>query len=57
MGFQHIKVEKVKDLKFGILASKNEVKEVTINGENDFKKDDSFNKDSKVTIYYHDFEK
>jgi len=57
MGFKNIKTEKVKDLKIGILNSEGEVKEVTINGENDFKKDDEFDKNSKIKIYYHVFNK
>jgi len=57
MGFKNIKTEKVKDLKLGILKSEGDVKEVTINGENNFKKDDQFDKSAKVKIYYHAFNK
>jgi len=57
MGFKNIKTEKVKDLKLGILKSEGDVKEVTINGENNFKKDDQFDKNAKVKIYYHVFDK
>lgn len=46
MGFKNINTEKVADLKFGILSSEGDVKEVTINGDNDFKKDDYFDEQS-----------
>lgn len=55
MGFKNINTEKVADLKFGILSSEGDVKEVTINGDNDFKKDDYFDEQSIIKIYYHVF--
>lgn len=55
MGFKNIETEKVADLKIGILSSEGDVKEVTINGDNDFKKDDYFDEQSVVKIYYHAF--
>ena len=55
MGFENIKTEKVADLKFGVLSNEGDVKEVTINGDNDFKKDDYFDDESIVKIYYHVF--
>lgn len=57
MGFKNINTEKVADLKFGILSSEGDVKEVTINGDNDFKKDDYFDEQSIIKIYYHVFDK
>lgn len=57
MGFKNIKVEKVNDLKIGIFSKEGDVKEVTINGENDFEKDTYFDKNSKIKIYYHVFDK
>ncbi|CEF52416.1 MAG TPA: hypothetical protein DCK88_00880 [Lactococcus lactis] len=57
MGFENIKYEKVRDLKFGLLAHSGDVSEVTINGDNDFKKGDNYNKKSKIKIYYHVFPK
>ncbi|MGX7235605.1 hypothetical protein [Enterococcus italicus] len=57
MGFKNIKAEKVKDLTLGILKSKGDVKEVTINGEDDFEEGDYFKEDAKIKIYYHDFKK
>lgn len=57
MGFKNINTEKVSDLKFGILSSEGDVKEVTINGDNDFKKDDYFDEQSIIKIYYHVFDK
>ena len=55
MGFKNINTEKVADLKCGILSSEGDVKEVTINGDNDFKKDDYFDEQSIIKIYYHVF--
>ncbi|WP_259687495.1 hypothetical protein [Lactococcus cremoris] len=57
MGFENIKYEKVRDLKFGLFAHSGDVSEVTINGDNDFKKGDNYNKKSKIKIYYHVFPK
>ena len=57
MGFENIKYEKVRDLKLGLFAHSGDVSEVTINGDNDFKKGDNYNKKSKIKIYYHVFPK
>lgn len=57
MGFKNINTEKVNDLKIGIFSKEGDVKEVTINGENDFEKDTYFDKNSKIKIYYHVFDK
>ncbi len=46
-----------KNLTLGILKSKGDVKEVTINGEDDFEEGDYFKEDAKIKIYYHDFKK
>lgn len=56
MGFENIEVEKLQDLKIGWLTKDGEVEKVMIDGENNFKKDDSFKSNSKVKIYYHTFE-
>ena len=57
LGFANLKYEKVRDLKFGLFAHSGDVSEVTINGDNDFKKGDNYNKKSKSKIYYHVFPK
>ncbi|MGX7025324.1 hypothetical protein [Vagococcus hydrophili] len=55
MGFKNINTEKVADLKFGIFTDEGDVKEVTIDGDNDFEKDDYFDEESTIKIYYHVF--
>ncbi|MEG0551636.1 MAG: hypothetical protein RR554_10750 [Vagococcus sp.] len=55
MGFENVETEKVADLTLGILSSEGDTKEVTINGDNDFKKDDYFDEKSIVKIYFHVF--
>lgn len=55
MGFKNIKIEKVEDLKYGIFKEDGDVKEVTINGGNDFKKGDYVDEKSTIKVYYHTF--
>ena len=47
----------MRDLRLGLFAHSGDVSEVTINGDNDFKKGDNYNKKSKIKIYYHVFPK
>lgn len=55
MGFKKVTTEKVADLKLGIFSGDGDVKEVTIDGGSDFKKDDMFDEQSVVKVYYHVF--
>ena len=56
-GFKNIKKEKKEDLVTGWLAKEGEVEQVSIDGDSDFAEGASFDKDSKIVITYHAFEK
>lgn len=52
-GFKDIKAIPVEDIKFGIIAKKDEVFEVSISLNKKFKKDDAFHPNDPVRIKYH----
>ena len=58
-GFLSVKSEPYGDLSDGWLLKDTDkvgkVKEVSVNGKTDFKKDDEFTRFTPVTIYYHDY--
>lgn len=57
MGFTDIETKGNEDLINGWIVSENSVDKITINGDEDFSEGDFFDKDAKVRIYYHSFEK
>lgn len=54
-GFTNVKTEKIEDLVTGLLKKDGQVESVSIAGETEFKKGDSFAKDSPITVTYHTF--
>jgi hypothetical protein len=56
-GFTNIKTKALDDLITGWLTKDGEIEKIEINGETEFKANDSFPKDSKIVITYHTFPK
>lgn len=54
-GFINVKTEGLQDLIIGLFNRENEVADITINGKNDFKSDESYLSDVEVIVYYHSF--
>jgi hypothetical protein len=56
-GFTNIKTKALDDLITGWLTKDGEIEKIEINGDTEFKANDSFPKDSKIIITYHTFPK
>lgn len=53
LGFTNIKTEVVYDIFFGILVSEGESDRVTIDGNSNFEKGDTFSKDAEIVVTFH----
>lgn len=53
LGFTNIKTEVVYDIYFGILVSEGESDKVTIDGNSNFEKGDTFSKDAEIVVTFH----
>lgn len=56
-GFTNIKLEKIEDLKLADADKVNAIESVSIGGKTDFIKEQEFDKDEEILIYYHTYEK
>ena len=56
-GFKNIECIEANDLIKGVLNKENTVKDISINGTNDFKADTIYASDAKIIITYHSFKK
>ncbi|CAM4311041.1 DUF4839 domain-containing protein [Erysipelothrix inopinata] len=54
-GFEDVTTEEIQDLIIGFMTKDGAVEEVLINDNHDYKKDDIFDKTSKVVVRYHTF--
>lgn len=53
LGFTNIKTEAAYDIFFGILLSEGESDKISIDGNSDFKKGDTFSKDAEIIVTFH----
>lgn len=54
-GFRNIETKPLGDMVIGLLSTEDEVKKITIDGKDNFKKGDVFSKNSKIVITYHSY--
>ncbi len=54
-GFTNISTEKIEDLIIGFLVSDGEIEKVTVDGNDNFQKGESYPPDVEIVFYYHTF--
>ena len=57
IGFTNVKVIEMRDLIKGWLVKENSVEKITIDGSEKFIKEEKFEYDAEITIYYHTYKK